>query len=85
VKTRRAGAELTEIRDRAELLSPREREVMALVVSGMLNKRSGHELGISEKTIKAHRAQVMRKMHAGSLAELVRMAEKIGVKSRSVS
>lgn len=84
-QARRAGAELAKLRQRAESLSPREREVMALVVSGMLNKHAGHQLGVTEKTIKAHRAQVMHKMLARSLAELVRMAEKIGGKSRSVS
>ena len=70
---------MATIRERADSLSPREREVMALVVSGMLNKQAGHQLDVTEKTIKAHRAQVMRKMGVGSLAELVRMAEKIGV------
>jgi FixJ family two-component response regulator len=78
-QARQAGADLAEIRRRAESLSPREREVMALVVSGKLNKQAGHQLGVTEKTIKAHRAQVMRKMHADSLAELVRMAERLGI------
>ena len=59
-------------------LSPREREVMALVVAGRLNKQVGGELGISEITVKAHRGRVMRKMKAGSLAELVRMSSRIG-------
>ena len=72
-----ARAEVGELRHRAESLSPREREVMKLVVSGKLNKQSGHALGVTEKTIKVHRAQVMRKMQADSLADLVRMAEKI--------
>jgi FixJ family two-component response regulator len=53
---------------------------MGLVVSGMLNKQAGHRLGVTEKTIKVHRAQVMHKMGAQSLADLVRMAEKIGVR-----
>lgn len=70
-------AELREIRDRYESLSPREREVMALVVSGMLNKQVGGELHISEITVKAHRGQVMRKMKADSLADLVTMAARL--------
>jgi FixJ family two-component response regulator len=59
-------------------LTPREREVMALVVSGLLNKQVGFELGISEATVKAHRGQVMRKMEAESLPDLVTMATKLG-------
>ncbi len=70
-------AELREIRERYESLSPREREVMALVVSGMLNKQVGGELHISEITVKAHRGQVMRKMKADSLADLVTMAARL--------
>ncbi|MGH8638666.1 MAG: response regulator transcription factor [Burkholderiales bacterium] len=61
-------------------LTPREREVMALVVSGLLNKQVAGELGISEITVKAHRGQVMRKMKAGSLADLVTMAASLGVR-----
>jgi FixJ family two-component response regulator len=80
-RARQAEADLAEIRHRAESLSPREREVMARVVSGKLNKQTGHELGVTEKTIKVHRGRVMRKMGAGSLAELVRMAGRIGIKS----
>jgi FixJ family two-component response regulator len=78
-RTRQTDAELTEIRQRMDSLSPREREVMALVVSGKLNKQTGRCLGVSEKTVKAHRARVMEKMQVDSLAELVRVAEKIGV------
>jgi len=67
-------AELREIRERYESLSTRERQVMALVVSGLLNKQIGAELQISEITVKAHRGKAMRKMKASSLAELVKMA-----------
>ncbi|MEJ0020899.1 MAG: response regulator [Acetobacteraceae bacterium] len=66
-------ADLQALRDRHALLSRREREVMALVATGLLNKQVGGELGISEITVKAHRGQVMRKMQAGSLADLVTM------------
>jgi FixJ family two-component response regulator len=66
-------AELRALRERQASLTPREREVMALVVSGLLNKQVGGELGISEITVKAHRGQVMRKMEAGSVADLVKM------------
>jgi FixJ family two-component response regulator len=76
------GAELQALRDRHASLSRREREVMALVVAGLLNKQVGGELGISEITVKAHRGQVMRKMDARSLADLVTMAARLGI-SRS--
>ena len=74
--------EIAAIRQRVESLSPREFEVMALVVTGMLNKQIAAKLGIVEKTIKVHRGRVMDKMGVNSLAELVRMAEKIGVPAK---
>jgi len=72
-------AAMREVRDRHASLSARERQVMALVVSGLLNKQVGGELGISEITVKAHRGQVMRKMKAGSLPDLVTMAGRLGL------
>jgi FixJ family two-component response regulator len=70
-------AEMRVLRDRYASLSQRERQVMALVVSGLLNKQVGGELGISEITVKAHRGKVMQKMMAGSLADLVKMATRL--------
>src|SRR5271165_3203634 len=72
-------AEMSVLRDCFASLSPRERQVMALVVSGLLNKQVGGELGISEITVKAHRGKVMQKMKADSLPELVRMAAKLHI------
>jgi FixJ family two-component response regulator len=72
------AAEMQALRDRYESLTRREREVMALVASGLLNKQVGGELGISEITVKAHRGQVMQKMEADSFAELVKMAARLG-------
>ncbi|MGC2170445.1 MAG: response regulator [Candidatus Sulfotelmatobacter sp.] len=70
-------AEMRVLRDRYASLSPRERQVMVLVVSGLLNKQIGGELGISEITVKAHRGKVMQKMKADSLADLVKMAARL--------
>ena len=76
----RHDSEMRTLRNCYESLTPREREVMALVVAGLLNKQVGGELGISEITVKAHRGQVMRKMEADSLPELVRMAARLGLR-----
>ena len=74
-------SEMRVVRDCYATLTPREREVMALVVSGLLNKQVGGELGISEITVKAHRGQMMRKMKADSLPDLVTMAAKLGLRT----
>ncbi|MGH8638074.1 MAG: response regulator transcription factor [Burkholderiales bacterium] len=74
-------SEMRLLRKDYESLTPREREVMALVVSGLLNKQVGGELGISEITVKAHRGQVMRKMKADSLPDLVTMAARLALRS----
>lgn len=76
--------EMQELRARFASLTPREREVMALVAAGRANKRVGRELGISEITVKAHRGRVMRKMEARSLADLVTMAARLGVTPQAV-
>jgi FixJ family two-component response regulator len=77
--TRLKRAEISELRRRYALLTPRERQVLPFVVSGMLNKQTAAELGISEITTQVHRAQIMRKMAASSLADLVKMAGKLGI------
>ena len=76
---RRERAELAELHRRLSCLTPREREVLPLVVSGLLNKQAAAELGISEITIQIHRGKIMKKMEAGSLAELVRMAGRLEI------
>jgi FixJ family two-component response regulator len=73
-ESRRTRAELAELQQRLARLTPRERDVLPLIVGGLLNKQSAAELGISEVTLQIHRGSIMRKMEAGSLAELVRMA-----------
>jgi FixJ family two-component response regulator len=79
MEDRDAEDRAAEIRERVKALTPREAEVFALVVTGMLNKQIAFELRISEKTVKVHRARVMEKMRAGSVAELVRLADRVGV------
>jgi FixJ family two-component response regulator len=76
------GEKSAQIRRRYETLTPRERQVFSLVVTGLLNKQTAAELGAAEKTIKIHRGRVMTKMQAASLADLVRMAEVLGIPAR---
>jgi FixJ family two-component response regulator len=76
---RERQAEIAILRGRLESLTPREREVLPLVVSGLLNKQMAAEIGTTEATIKVHRGQLMKKMGAKSLPELVRMADKMGI------
>jgi FixJ family two-component response regulator len=78
-KGREQRAEIAELRKRFDSLTPREREVMALVAAGLLNKQVARELGTSEASVKVHRQHVMEKIGADSLAELVRMADKLGI------
>lgn len=77
--TRQEQSEISEIQKCVDSLTSREREVFALVVTGMLNKQIAYTFKISEKTVKVHRARAMQKMHAKSLAHLVRMADKVGI------
>jgi FixJ family two-component response regulator len=73
-------AEVRAIQDRLASLTPREFEVLTLIITGMLNKQVGYELGTTEKTIKVHRARILGKMNCDSLAQLVRLAEKAGIR-----
>jgi FixJ family two-component response regulator len=78
-EARQRSAEVASLRARYESLTPREREVFALVASGLLNKQIALALGTTERTVKAHRGQMVQKMEADSVADLVRMADKLGV------
>ena len=80
-RTRELHAELHDLRDRYQSLTAREQEVMQQVISGLLNKQIAGELKITEDTVKFHRGHIMRKMQADSLADLVRMAETLGIRS----
>jgi len=82
---RQKRSELQHLNSSYKLLTPREQEVLPFVVSGLLNKETAADLGTSEVTIRVHRGQIMRKMGARSLAELVRMADKLGIKSHGES
>ncbi|RPJ21685.1 MAG: DNA-binding response regulator, partial [Desulfobacteraceae bacterium] len=83
-RLRQEQKEMETLRSRLETLTPREREVFRFVVTGMLNKQVAFDLGTTEKTIKVHRGRVMEKMGAQSLADLVRFAEKLGIRSSAV-
>lgn len=83
-QTRAKNTELNAIKKRYALLTPREREVLPFVVTGLLNKQTASELGTSEITIRIHRGQIMRKMAAESLADLVRMAAKLGIPNSDI-
>jgi len=78
-------AEIVTLRERFELLSPREREVVAMVVSGMLNKQIATEIGTTENTVKVHRSRAMEKMQANSLADLVKMSERLEIPPKKAS
>lgn len=80
-RTRQQRAATSELRERYKSLTPRMREVMQRVISGMLNKQIAAELNVTEDTVKFHRGHIMRKMHADSLADLVRMAGDLGIRS----
>ena len=81
-RTREQQAETRDLRDRYDSLTAREQEVMRQVISGLLNKQVAADLNITEDTVKFHRGHIMRKMRADSLADLVRMAESLGIRSQ---
>jgi FixJ family two-component response regulator len=82
---REAYSELTEVREKLEMLTPREREVLTHVIAGRLNKQIAADLGTVEKTIKVHRAHLMAKLNVRTLAALVRLADKAGIKAATVN
>ena len=82
---REQETEVTELRQRFDSLTPREQEVISLVASGMLNKQIADRLGTAENTVKVHRSRAMEKMHAQSLADLVRMVEKLKITVEKIS
>jgi FixJ family two-component response regulator len=84
-RTRKRHADMRDLRGRYESLTPREQEIILQVVSGLLNKQIAAELKITEDTVKFHRGHIMRKMRANSLADLVRMAESLGIRSNQRS
>ena len=84
-RTRQQHAEMRELRDRHESLTPREQGIMQQVISGRLNKQIAADLEITEDTVKFHRGNIMRKMRSDSLADLVRMAENLGIRSHQQS
>src|SRR5438093_672110 len=81
-EARRDRAEVANLGARFDMLTPRERDVLRLVIQGRLNKQIAGDLGISEKTVKFHRGRVMEKTQAGSVAELVRQADRLGLRPR---
>jgi FixJ family two-component response regulator len=81
-KRREVEKTISGLRDHFETLTPREREVLALVAAGLMNKQIAAEIGIAEITVKIHRGHVMKKMGARSLADLIRMAEAIGIRAK---
>lgn len=83
VERQRGQHELAELRRRHASLTPRERDVLGGILQGLRNKQAAFQLGIAERTVKLHRARVLEKMGAGSVAELVRMTERLGVGPKS--
>jgi FixJ family two-component response regulator len=84
-KRREHQKTLSELRARFESLTPRERDVIGLITAGLMNKQVAGEMGVTEMTVKIHRGHIMRKMQARSLADLVRMAEALGVRRQHVA